>query len=333
MSNPSAYLLLGPETGEKERFLETLQKQIAKSAGSPPEISSLYTFDTPVADVLAILRNGSLFAAHRLVVLKGVETITKKAEASLLCEYLAAPAPDATLCLLSDSPSVDKRIEKAVPSAAKKIFWELFENQKRSWITKYFRSQGMSVSPDASELLLEMVENNTRDMQRECEKLSLFIGKGGTIEVADVEAYIYHSKEENVFTLFDHVVAADFPGSLETVQSILLSGDANAVALLSGLLWQFRRLHQIKSLIDENYGEVEACMKANVRSKRGQRTYIAGAKNYSAEELENIVTLIADYDGLVRGMRSEVQPLLLELFLYYCIVRRGEQPEPYQKYH
>ncbi|HUX19851.1 MAG TPA: DNA polymerase III subunit delta [Spirochaetia bacterium] len=330
MNSASVHLLLGPETGEKERFLEGLRAQIAKTSGASPEVTNFYTFDTSVGDVLAILRNGSLFSTHRLVVLKGVDTITKKAETELLCEYLANPAPDATLCLIAETPSIDKRIEKAVPASNKKIFWELFENQKRSWITQYFRSQGMTVSSDASELLLEMVENNTRDMERECEKLSLFCGKGSTLEVGDVESYIYHSKEENVFTLFDHVVAADFAGSLETVQSIVLSGETNGVALLSGLLWQFRRLHQIKLLIEENYGEVEACMKAQVRSKRGQKTYITGTKNYTAQNLEDIISLIARYDALVRGMRTEVQSLLLELFLYYCIVKRGTQPEPYR---
>lgn len=330
MSRASIHLLLGPETGEKERFLDELRTQLTKAIGSPPELSSFYAFDTPVDELLSIVRNGSLFSAHRLVVLKGAEEITKKGDVDLLSDYFAHPAPDATLCLLSDAPGIDKRIEKAAPSGAKRIFWELFENQKRGWVMQYFRRADISISSEACELLLEMVDNNTRDLQRECDKLSLFFAASRAIEEADVESYIYHSKQENVFTLFDRVAAADFAASLEILQSILLSGETNGVALLAGLLWQFRRLHEIRGYLDASYGATEACTKAKVRGKRAQRSYLAGSKNYNARDLENIISLIARYDGFVRGARSGREGLVLELFLYYCIVRRGREPEGYR---
>lgn len=330
MTKAAVHLLLGPETGEKDRFLDELKAGIKKASGAPPEVTTAYTFDTQIGDLLAILRNGSLFSAHRLVVLKGADAITKKADIELLAEYCAHPVSEATLCLIADTTSVDKRLEKAVPAQAKRIFWELFENQKRSWLGKYFRDAGISISPAASELLLEMVENNTHDMRVECDKLTLFFGKGSKIEESDIESYIYHSKEENVFTLFDRVAAKDFAGALEVIGSILLSGEANGISLLSGLLWQFRRLHEVRTLLDNNYGTTEACAKAGIRSKRQQRTYLEGSKSYGTRDLERIISLVARYDALLRSMRSEVQGLLLELFLYYCIVKRGREPEPYR---
>lgn len=330
MSKGSVHLLLGPETGEKERFLGELANKVEQATGSPPELTTFYSFDTQIADLLALLRNGSLFSTHRIVVLKGVEEITKKGEVELLCEYLAHPAREATLCLISDSPSIDKRLEKAAPASAKRIFWELFENQKRAWLARYFKEARLEISPEACELLLEMVDNSTRELERECEKLAIFFGAGSTISEQDVETFLYHSKEENVFTLFDRVAAGDFADSLEILQKVLLSGEANGVSLLSGLLWQFRRLHEIKTLLDASYSGVEACQKVGVRSKRGQKSYLAGARVYTARDLEGIITLIARYDALIRGARSETTALLLELFLYYCVVRRGREPEPYR---
>lgn len=330
MNRASVLLLLGPETGEKERFLDELRAEIEQSTGSVPETTTFYAFDTQIADLLSVLRNGALFAAHRIVVLKGAEEITKKGDIELLGEYIAHPAHEATLCLVADSPSIDKRLDKAVPPKAKRIFWELFDNQKRAWVTRYFREAGITISADASDLLLEMVDNSTRELKRECEKLALFFGAGNAIGEQDVETFLYHSKEENVFTLFDRIAGGDFAGSLEILQKVLLSGDANGVSLLSGLLWQFRRLHEIQSLLGANYSGPEACLKAKVRGKRAQKTYLAAAGNYRAIEIEAIITLIARYDALVRAARSETQALLLELFLYYSVVRRGREPEPYR---
>jgi len=325
-----SYLLLGPETGEKERFISQLRARIEGAAGEAPEVSTFYTFETQPHAVVALLRNGSLFSAHRIVMYKGIDTLTKKDDVEPVASYLSKPSPDTTLLLIAETPGVDKRIEKALPADRKKIFWELFENQKRSWVTGYFKQAGLSISTDAVELLLEVVDNTTDGLRKECEKLSQFFGEGGTVDEQGIETYIYHSKEENVFTLFDHVAGADLPASLETLQSILLSGDSNAVGLLSGLVWQFRRLLQVHSLLAESYAITDACTKAGIRSKRTQKSYAEAVRNFTARDVEAIMTLLAQFDGELRAARSDQQRLLLELFLYYCIARKGRAPEPYR---
>lgn len=330
MPEPRAYLLLGPEAGEKAAFVETITKQLAKKNGEPPEEHRFYPFETPVGEVIALLRNGSLFARHRLVSYRNIHELTKKEEVGLLVDYLASPSPDATLLLESDETQVDKRIAKAVSGDASKVFWEMFDNQKRGVIKSTFARAGLSIDEDAVEMLLDLVDNNTRDLRSECDRLSLFFGSGKRIELADVERYIYHSKEENVFTLFDRIASGDFPATLETLRAILLSGEGNGVQLVGGLLWQFRRLLAAKGLLAERYGREEVWAKLGIRSKRSQRSYAEGLSTYSLPELKRIIVLIARYDALLRSTRAELQPLLLELFLYYCVVRKGSQPEPYR---
>ncbi len=68
MNKPAAvYLLLGPEVGEKDAFLQRLAGQLAKQAGGKPEIHRFYAFDVELAAVLATLRNGALFSPHRVI--------------------------------------------------------------------------------------------------------------------------------------------------------------------------------------------------------------------------------------------------------------------------
>ena len=81
----------------------------------------------------------------------------------------------------------------------------MFDNQKQGWVTNFFRQRKITIAADAVEYILDMVENNTRDMRAECERLALFFGPDATIGLESVEQYIYHSKEENVFTLFDRI--------------------------------------------------------------------------------------------------------------------------------
>ena len=54
--NDSLYLLLGPEEGEKDSFVERLIGRISKAIGQAPEIHRFYSFDSEVPEVLAVTK-------------------------------------------------------------------------------------------------------------------------------------------------------------------------------------------------------------------------------------------------------------------------------------
>ena len=137
------------------------------------------------------------------------------------------------------------------------------------------------------EYILDMVENNTRDMRVECERLALFFGPDTTIQLDSVEQYIYHSKEENVFTLFDKICERELTDAEEVLDKILLSREAEATQLASGLLVQFRRLAGFKRMLADNYESAEAFPKLRIFSKKNQKTYNTGNRKFSAAEIED----------------------------------------------
>jgi len=323
---PFAYLLLGPEEGEKSDFIQRIRDLIAKKSGAAPDEYTYYSFETPVGDAIGLLRNGSLFAAHTLVIYHGAEDIKKKDDVASLSDYLKHPSEHGTIIFTSGQPRVDGKWTAAVPSDAKKIFWEMFDNQKLGWLTGYFQKQGLSIDRDAAELFLELVENNTQELRREADRLCLFFGRGTTITEEDVETYLYHSKEENVFSLFDQVVVRDLEGALEILQKILLSSENNPVQILAGLSWQFRKLLSLRRLLDRRYDSAEAYRTLSIRSKRNQKTYAIGARNYPAAELENVAVMIGECDASLRSGGSALHPLLLERFLYNVIVGKATAP-------
>jgi DNA polymerase-3 subunit delta len=325
----AAHLLLGPEEGEKNNFIDDLKKRIA--AEDPAyETSTFYPYETEISNIVGMMRNGSLFASRKLVILRNVELI-KRDDAALLGDYLKKPGTDVTLVLVSSGMEKDiaKAISSAVPKEFRKMFWELFENQKRSWLSTYFTRQQMEVVPEAMELILELVENNTRDMKTACDQLALFFGPGSCITVEEVDTFIFHSKEENVFTLFAKIGQHDFSGAVESLRKLLLSGEGNPIQLYAGLLWQFKRLLSLSSWTDVQYSPEEACSRAGIRGKRNQGNFIEANRNFTTEELKRIIVLIARFDALVRETRTDMHALLMELFLYYVIMKKGQMPEPY----
>ena len=322
--NDSLYLLLGPEEGEKESFVEQLIGRIAKAIGQAPEVHRFYSFDSEIPEVLSVLRNGALFSPYRVALLRNVELLNRKKDLDQLTQYAAHPAAQSSLVMFSEEIGrIDKRLERLVPKENKVIFWEMFENQKMGWILNFFKKRKIRIDSQAASFLLEMVENNTKELKEICEKLSIFFGKGSEIGYADVEKILYHSKDENVFTLFDKIAARDLDASLEVLAKLLLSREADPVGLLAGLLFQVRRLKALKLLIEKRYSYQEAFVQAKITGKRMQKIYSSALQHYTLRELQAIVQLIARFDYRVRSLGSVLHPNLLQLFLYYLIVRGG----------
>ena len=331
---PPVRLLLGPEEGEKAAHVEAIREALTSRLGEAPEVTRYYAGETPVHEILMRLRNQALFSPHRLVIVANTEQISRAEEVAALIEYCAAPAPDATLLLLSAGfpGEIDRKIAGdqkkktggAVPFEAQKVFWEMFDNQKQGWVTNFFRQRRISIAPEATEYILDMVENNTRDMRVECERLAQFFGPDTTIELSRVEQYIYHSKEENVFTLFDHMCERDLAASEEVLDKILLSREAEATQIASGLQMQFRRLAAYKRMLAENYQSAEAFPKLRIFSKKNQRTYTEGGRKFAAHEVESILRLLATFDERFRSIRTDLHELLLRLLVYYIVQRAGQ---------
>lgn len=318
------YLLLGPENGEKGSFIKSLKQEIAQSTGGNPEEHRFYPFETDLREIIGILRNGSLFADFKIVTVYQVETITKKGDIELLLEYMTRPAEGSLLLLISDEVRVDKRLNDTFPKNGKKIFWEMFENKKHEWVVSLFKKNGKKIGTEAVELILELISNNTLDLHRECRRLIVYYRDKDEIDPEDIETFLYHSKEENVFSLFDKIAEKDLEGALEISEKLALTGEAKPVQLLAGLLWQFKRLQFIGYRLQANFSIEEAGRKGGIFGKKALATYAKAARNYPVPAVERIISLVSTYDFLVRETRTEMSDLLFSLFLYCCIQKNGE---------
>jgi len=323
---PAARLLLGPEEGDKTAFIETVKQSLTTKHGEPPEVTRFYAGETAMAEVVRCLRNQTLFARHRLVIVLDIGEVQRADEVATLAEYLSAPAEDATLLLVGSgfAGDVNKKVLAAVPKDAQKIFWEMFDDKKQGWIAGFFRQRKISIAPEAAEYILDMVENNTRDMRTECERLAQFFGAEAVIGLEDVERYIYHSKEENVFTLFDKICDRELGPAAEVLDKILLSREAEATQIVGGLLMQFRRLGALSAMIAESYESSEAFTRLRIFSKKNQKTYTEGSRRFTAADIATIVQLLAAFDERFRSFKTDLHEVLLHLLLYYIVQRAGQ---------
>lgn len=328
------YLLLGPENGEKKDFIDKIKSSLTASVGAIDEYN-FYPYDTEISEIIDILGNMSLFASGKIVTIKNCQDIKKK-DAALIADYMKNPAADSVLLLLSDGMKVDSVLEKAFIGESKKIFWEMFESRKKGWVVQFFRKENIAIEDSAATLIVDMIEGDTQTIEKECINLVLFFKTGREEESSDkvgaiavtitedkIADFFYSRKEENAFTLFEHIAHKNLEKSIETVNNIFLSCESSPVQALGCLLWQIRNLYNLKKMIMQRTSFAEACISLNIRMKKIQGIYSTGLSNYSVEEIERIISLCANYDYLFRSSKSEMQQLMFPVFLYSVIQTGG----------
>ena len=307
----NGFLFLGPELGEKQDALNTLRAKLINKtpAHSGIEETGFYAGETPLTDIASVIRNGSLFSEERLIIIKNAELIKKKDEAELLASCLRHLEQGTTVVLVSEETRLDKRIEEAVIKKNKIIFWELFENKKNEWLAAFFRRSGCHIDESGIGAILEMVENNTDALGRECSRLVLFLGKDKTITGEDVEQALSHTREESAFTLFAAIARGNLSLSMEILR--LLSASKQSVqAIIAGLAWCFRRLGDFLALGAAGEAELR---RIGITTSRARSDYTAAARRWPRSD--GALALIGEYEYLLRSSGAAWEEILLDCLI------------------
>lgn len=323
MKLESVYLLAGPEAGKRVAFVDEIRSAIKASDGAPPEEHRLYAYEASVGELLALLRNGSLFASRRLVEYRSAEFAKGKEELGALAAYIAQPAPDAILLLETDQFYVEKALEEAVGKERKRTFFEMFESEKPRWVEKRLRDLGLTPEESGVEALLELVENESSSLEAACARLAVVYPRGAPIGEAQVEAAIARNRQEDAFTVFDRMATSGLEETLETLEAVLSDRRGDAVQVVSAIIWSFRRLHKLHLFMEEGEGFESACARLQLRSKTLQRQIAAAMKRYSRVDCERIIRLASDVDARARAMGSAYERILLQLLAYGVVTRKG----------
>ena len=319
------HLLLGPEAGKKGAFVEQIIAAAGREHGDT-EVLRTFPYDTDLIDLVATLRTPGLFAAHRVVVLQEAQDLRAGNQLDALLGYCKEPATASTLVLTSNGMARDltAALPRAVPRERTQIFWEMFEDERQRTVLQHFRARKISIDPEARALLLELAPSDGAALEALCSSLANFFSPETVVSVDAIEQYLYHSREETVFSLFDRVAERDLQGALETLATLLLARRGDAVQILAVLHSQFQRLTRFKELLAARTAAPAALQKLRITGKRMQRVYREAHRRYDDSEMEPIQRLLVEFDTRARLLSQELTEPLLQLLLYHVVERGGQ---------
>jgi DNA polymerase-3 subunit delta len=313
MQKGSRYLFTGPEIGEKYDEVDRIRTALRKQYGGSFEETSFYALETTAGEITSDILSGSLFSTGRLFLIKNSEAIKKKEEVKLLASCLESIDEHTTVILLSDENNIDKTLEKC-EGVQKRIFYEMFENRKKEWLSSFFRREGYSASDAAIETILELVENNTDALRSNCRTLFLFCDKNRTITETDVERLLSHTRAESTFTLFSAIAAGNLERSIEILHT-LLDAKESAVSIFAGLLWCWHKLRDYAAQLAQGAANDSALRSAGIFLPKAKEDYRVAARRYDVYAAGKCAVLTVETDINIRSLGAPLERVLLERYL------------------
>ena len=308
----SIFIFLGPEIGKKQDEIKKIREKLSKK--DAPEESVYYAGETPAAEIAEAVMNQSLFAGSRFIIIKSAEQIKKKEDISMILSSMEILDSHTTLLLVSDENKIASGFEGCCPQENKKIFYEMFEREKEKWIRDFFLREGAEIETSAITAILEMVENNTDSMRKECSRLLLFLPKDRRISEEDVVKWLSHNREESAFTLFSRIAAGDIEKAAEILNSLLSSKESHQ-NILGGLAWCFRKLRDYLNLLEKSEPNSFELKKIGLSSPKAKDDYTAASKRYNARDADACLALTAEYDILLRSSGAALTEILMYKYL------------------
>lgn len=348
----SVYLLHGDEDFLVDCARDAIVKALLAEGGG--ETESVDARETALARVLDSLAEVSLFSTRRIVVVRQAQSLGRGSEPEVeaLERFCESYTTGANLLVLSAGGAFDRRtrLYRKVASLGEILSFDRLKGRALlRWVVEAAARRGMSIPREALDALVARAGSSLRQIDRELEKLSLWISPGKEIKTEDVEAVVPRSKEDVIFDLTGALGEREVGAGLRFLRELRFRG-ATPLMILSMLGREVRFLLQAKLLggvlqrsgWHERMGFDEFCRSVWPKVKEeappargnpryhlfGANPYVAflvfrRARQFSQGELQRGLLLIGRSDLALKSTTQSPDALLEKLVIELALPSRG----------
>jgi DNA polymerase-3 subunit delta len=171
------------------------------------------------------------------------------------------------------------------------------------------------MTPGALSLLASSI-GDLAALSNELEKLSLYVGKGGTVDENVLRTISWASKADDVFEMTSAAGRRDTRGALTQLQR-LVDGGTSPEGILPVLAWQIRTLLQVRDLLDQRVPEGRIAEKAGL-SDFVVRKAVGQARQFDMKKLLEIHRKLLELDHGVKTGKADAELSLDALVVEMC---------------
>lgn len=295
------YFLMGEEPYYIDKISDFIAENILAEEERGFNQIVMYGRDTTVDEIASNARRYPMMAERQVIIVKEAQDLSRSIES--LSAYSDNPQPTTVLVMCYKYKKIDKRkkLYKSINQSG--LIFEskrLYDNQVGPWIQKTLKSRGYSISPKASQMLVEFLGTDLGKIDNELEKLQLITPKETQITPELIEENIGISKDFNNFELRNAIGERDVVKAHRIINYFAQNPKDNPLVMTISLLFSyFSQVLQYHGLADKSKGSVAKQLKVNPYFVSD---YVVAARNYPMKKVSRAIDLLHQTDAKSKGI-------------------------------
>lgn len=308
-------------TGTSEIFIKNRMNRIIQSFNKYEYTIIKYDMETTsLSTVLSDAITVPFLEELKIIILKNPKFLTKSAtstkdEIKAMLKYLKSPC-DSTLLIIDATNTVinqSNEIYKMLKNVARIIDYpDPEEIELKGWIVRSFDANGIDIKDDALTLLLEYIGDDQARLSQEIDKLSSYVGKGGTIRKEDIKLLVPKNINNEIYLLITAIINHDL-ALTNQIYDNLITHTKDSLTIFSLISNKFKELLSTYRLLKYGYSQSDIAKFYNVST--GKAYYIVQeARAFKLSDLEFYIDKLAELDYQIKSGKLD-KTIGLELLL------------------
>jgi DNA polymerase-3 subunit delta len=279
--------------------------------------------DTLLEHVIQEAETPSFFGGKRLILVKNAAFLTTAKPKRELnhnvdawLDYLSRPSENSAVVFTIVTDKLDKRkkvVKQMEKTAAVTKFDALKGQALLKWVMNRFRELQVKIKRDVCIYFIQVVGNDLRLINQECEKLALFVGEKGTITEEMIDRLIPRTLENNVFQLTEKLASKKIT-EVWQIWEDLLTQKEEPIRILALMTRQFRLLYQTKVLSARGMGASEIGKMLGVHPYP-VKLALNHSHSFSLKQLKKYLSLAIAADQDIKSGKIEKVLAVEQIFL------------------
>lgn len=294
-------------TGTSEIFIKNRMNRIIQ--GYKDIESTIIKYDMDSSTISKVLEDAMtipFLEELKIIVIKNPKFLTKNAniskeETKAFVKYLKNPI-DTTIIIIDATNIVihqANEIYKALRNVARIIDYpEPEEIEIKGWIVRSFNNNNIDIKDDALNLLIEYIGDDQPRLSMEIDKLTSYVGRGGTITSNDINLLVPKDMNNEIFNLIKAIINQEF-SKTNYIYNNLMNNTKDPLMILSMICNKFKELLTTYKLLKFGYSQSDIAKFYGIST--GKAYYIVQeAKSFRLNDLEFYIDKLAELDYLIK---------------------------------
>lgn len=317
MVSKNIYLIYGDDAFAIEEFEKKFITQKVDPEWETFNLDIIDPLSSSVDKIIESANSPPFGFGDKLTIVRKAENVFNQNEDYLkeLTELIKKGLMDTNFLIFS-TQSVDKRksFTKFLLSAVEikelnqPSSWDI-EKKMVPWVEDYFRKNGKVIEFVASKELVQATSGNKQRLEREIEKLLIYVGENHSITYKDVRTLVTNT-ESDLFELIEFMAKKETGNALRELNNLLTK--ENPIKFIASLTSNLKTAYSIKLLQEDEKGTNDIC------KILGQRPFIVEKsirqwKLFNSKRMRDIMKDLMDIDLMFKSQAVN-QKMELEKF-------------------